>query len=175
MKITEVRISLCQEEKLKAFANVTFDEEFVVRGLKVIEGRSGLFVSMPSRRRSDGTYQDIAHPITSKMRSELEAAVVSAYEVELQAAQERKGQQEQQGSQDQQGQQEQQEPQEQQGSRDQQGQQEQQEPQEQQGSRDQQGQQEQQEPQEQQEQREQQDQQAQTGQTETPAGSDQEA
>ena len=157
MKITEVRISLCQEEKLKAFANVTFNEEFVVRGLKVIEGRSGLFVSMPSRRRSDGTYQDIAHPITSKMRSELEAAVVSAYEVELQAAQERKGQQEQQGS------------------RDQQGQQEQQEPQEQQGSRDQQGQQEQQEPQEQQEQREQQDQQAQTGQTETPAGSDQEA
>lgn len=102
MKITEVRISLCHEEKLKAFANVTFDEEFVVRGLKVIEGRSGLFVSMPSRRRSDGTYQDIAHPITSKMRSELEAAVVSAYEAELQAAQERKGQQEQQGPQDQQ-------------------------------------------------------------------------
>ncbi len=86
MKITEVRISLCNEDRLKAFANVTFDSEFVVRGLKVIEGRNGLFVSMPSRRRSDGTYQDIAHPITSEMRSKLEAEVIAAYETELETA-----------------------------------------------------------------------------------------
>ncbi len=86
MKITEVRISLCDEDRLKAFANVTFDSEFVVRGLKVIEGRNGLFVSMPSRRRSDGTYQDIAHPITSEMRSKLEAEVIAAYETELETA-----------------------------------------------------------------------------------------
>ena len=86
MKITEVRISLCNEDRLKAFANVTFDDEFVVRGLKIIEGRSGLFVSMPSRRRSNGTYQDIAHPITSDMRARLESDVISTYEAELKTA-----------------------------------------------------------------------------------------
>lgn len=92
MKITEVRISLCDEERLKAFANVTFDNEFVVRGLKVIEGRNGLFVSMPSRRRSNGTYQDIAHPITTDMRSRLEEEVISAYEAELGGEGERESQ-----------------------------------------------------------------------------------
>ena len=86
MKITEVRISLCNEDRLKAFANVTFDDEFVVRGLKVIEGRNGLFVSMPSRRRSNGTYQDIAHPITTDMRARLESEVISTYEAELETA-----------------------------------------------------------------------------------------
>ena len=86
MKITEVRISLCDEDRLKAFANVTFDDEFVVRGLKIIEGRNGLFVSMPSRRRSNGTYQDIAHPITSDMRARLESEVISTYKAELETA-----------------------------------------------------------------------------------------
>ena len=86
MKITEVRISLCNEDRLKAFANVTFDDEFVVRGLKIIEGHNGLFVSMPSRRRSNGTYQDIAHPITSDMRARLESEVISTYEDELETA-----------------------------------------------------------------------------------------
>ena len=54
MEITEVRITLRNEDKLKAFANVTFDEEFVIRGLKIINGNNGYFVSMPSRKRSDG-------------------------------------------------------------------------------------------------------------------------
>lgn len=89
MKITEVRVSLCNEERLKAFANITFDDEFVVRGLKVIKGHNGFFVSMPSRRRSDGTYQDIAHPINNKMRAALEEAVLAAYEDELKATGER--------------------------------------------------------------------------------------
>ena len=80
MNITEVKISLRNEERLKAFANITFDDEFVVRGLKVIEGNTGYFVSMPSRRRPDGTYQDIAHPINNEMRERLEAAVLAAYE-----------------------------------------------------------------------------------------------
>ena len=83
MKITEVRVSLCNEERLKAFANITFDDEFVIRGLKVIKGHSGYFVSMPSRRRSDGTYQDIAHPINNEMRTRLEEAVMTAYREEL--------------------------------------------------------------------------------------------
>lgn len=83
MNITDVKISLRNEERLKAFANITFDDEFVVRGLKVIEGNNGYFVSMPSRQRPDGTYQDIAHPINNEMRTRLEAAVLTAYEEEL--------------------------------------------------------------------------------------------
>lgn len=85
MEITEVRITLRDEEKLKAFANVTFDDAFVVRGLKVINGTNGYFVSMPSRKRPDGTYQDIAHPINNEMRRVIEDAVLGAYENERQA------------------------------------------------------------------------------------------
>jgi stage V sporulation protein G len=80
VEITEVRITLRDEEKLKAFANVTFDDAFVVRGLKVINGTNGYFVSMPSRKRPDGTYQDIAHPINNEMRDKLEKAVLAEYE-----------------------------------------------------------------------------------------------
>jgi stage V sporulation protein G len=85
VEITEVRITLRDEEKLKAFANVTFDDAFVVRGLKVINGTNGYFVSMPSRKRPDGTYQDIAHPINNEMRAMIEKAVLGAYEEELKA------------------------------------------------------------------------------------------
>jgi len=85
VEISEVRITLRDEEKLKAFANVTFDDAFVVRGLKVINGTNGYFVSMPSRKRPDGTYQDIAHPINNEMRRMIEDAVLGAYEKERQA------------------------------------------------------------------------------------------
>jgi len=83
VEITEVRITLRDEEKLKAFANVTFDDAFVVRGLKVINGNNGYFVSMPSRKRPDGTYQDIAHPINNEMRDQLERVVLAEYEKTL--------------------------------------------------------------------------------------------
>lgn len=85
MEITEVRVTLRDEEKLKAFANVTFDEEFVIRGLKIINGNNGYFVSMPSRKRVDGTHQDICHPINNLMRERIEKAVLAAYEEELKA------------------------------------------------------------------------------------------
>jgi stage V sporulation protein G len=80
MRITEVRISLRDDEKLKAFATVTFDDCFVVRGLKVIGAARGLFVAMPARRRPDGTFQDVAHPIHAAARAALERAVLGAYE-----------------------------------------------------------------------------------------------
>ena len=80
MEITEIRITLRHEEKLKAFANVTFDNALVVRGLKIISGNRGLFISMPSKKRKDGTYQDIAHPINTQMRRKVEKAVLEAYE-----------------------------------------------------------------------------------------------
>lgn len=83
MKITEVRITVRNEEKLKAFASITFDDSFVVRGLKVINGSQGYFVSMPSRKRKDGSYQDIAHPINNEMRKEIEDKVLDTFEKEL--------------------------------------------------------------------------------------------
>ena len=83
MEITEVRITIRNEEKLKAFASGTFDDCFVVRGLKVINGSQGYFVSMPSRKRKDGTYQDLAHPINNDMRKRIEDRVLDAFESEL--------------------------------------------------------------------------------------------
>lgn len=83
MEISEVRISLRNEEKLKAFVTITFEECFVVRGVKVIEGNQGLFVAMPSRRKPDGTFQDIAHPINSDMRDRMEDRILAEYHAEL--------------------------------------------------------------------------------------------
>jgi len=83
VEITEVRIILRDEVKLKGFANVTFDNAFVIRGMKIIAGTKGYFVSMPSRRRPDGTHQDVAHPINNDMRRLIENTVLNAYEEEL--------------------------------------------------------------------------------------------
>ena len=84
MNITEIRVTLRDEEKLKGFANVTFDGAFVIRGMKIIQGTKGYFVSMPSRKRPDGTHQDIAHPVNTNMRQMIEKSVLEAYELELQ-------------------------------------------------------------------------------------------
>lgn len=83
MQITEVRISLRDDPKLKAFASITLEDCFVIRGLKIIKGQSGTFVAMPSRKRKDGDYQDIAHPINNTTRRWLEGIVLEAYETEL--------------------------------------------------------------------------------------------
>ncbi len=83
MEITEIRVALRNEDKLKAFVNVTFDDQFVIRGLKIISGKAGYFVSMPSRRMPHGKYQDIAHPINSEARRLLETRVLEAYEQAL--------------------------------------------------------------------------------------------
>ena len=80
VEITEVKVMLRREDKLKAFVNITFDDEFVVRGLKIIGGKGGYFVSMPSRRRPDGSHQDICHPINSNVRAHIERRVLDAYE-----------------------------------------------------------------------------------------------
>ncbi len=83
MKITEIRVSLRDDNKLKAFASITLDDCFVIRGLKIIEGAKGVFVAMPSRKRPDGTYQDVAHPINNETRDWMEELIVKAYEEEL--------------------------------------------------------------------------------------------
>jgi len=86
MEITDVRISLRNEEKLKAFVTITFDDCFVVRSLKIIEGNRGLFVAMPSRNLGDGSYQDIAHPIHAEMRQRVEDRVLQDYRVAVEEA-----------------------------------------------------------------------------------------
>lgn len=83
MKITEVRVFLKGEEKLKAYAAVTFDDVFVVHNLRVIRGEKGLMVCMPSKKNNDGTFKDIAHPITNDFRHQLEQIVLGAYEKKL--------------------------------------------------------------------------------------------
>lgn len=81
MEVTEVRVFLAEEEdeRLKAYATVTFDNCFVVRDLKVISGNTGLFVAMPSKKRKDGTYKDVAHPIHSDFRQALERTILDKY------------------------------------------------------------------------------------------------
>lgn len=86
MRITEVRVSLRDDAKLKAFASITLDDCFVIRGLKIIEGKEGTFVAMPSRRRKDGEYQDIAHPINNDAREEMERIILDEYRREKERA-----------------------------------------------------------------------------------------
>ncbi len=83
MEITEVRIFPVQEDKLKAYVTITLDQCFVVRGLKVIQGNTGLFVAMPAKRRKDGTFKDIAHPLNTETRERMERIILSEYDREL--------------------------------------------------------------------------------------------
>lgn len=80
MKITEVKVYPSQENgRLKAYATIVFENSFIIRDLKVIEGVKGLFVSMPSRRRKDGTFRDIVHPLNADMRKNIEECIVIEY------------------------------------------------------------------------------------------------
>ena len=80
MEITEVKVfPVTDGEKLKAYATIVFDNAFIIRDLKVIEGLKGLFVSMPSRKRKDGTFRDVVHPLNPETRRMIEERVVAAY------------------------------------------------------------------------------------------------
>ena len=79
MEVTEVKVFPVEEDKLKAYVTITLDNCFVVRDLKVIRGASGLFVSMPSKKRRDGTYKDVAHPLNSETRRMIEERIIAAY------------------------------------------------------------------------------------------------
>ncbi|MGM0508388.1 MAG: septation regulator SpoVG [Fusobacteriota bacterium] len=86
MEITEVRLRLAntdEDSKLKAFADITFDNIFVIHGLKVIDGDNGMFVAMPSRRMPNGEFKDIAHPIKTEMRNSINETVIKEYEKAL--------------------------------------------------------------------------------------------
>jgi stage V sporulation protein G len=83
MKITDVRVKkVGTEGKLRAYVSVTFDDSFVVHNLKVIDGQSGIFVAMPSRKTTSGEFKDVAHPINSSFREVVQRAVLEAYDKE---------------------------------------------------------------------------------------------
>ena len=80
MDISEVRVrKVNQAGKLKAYVTVTFDHQFVVHNIKVIEGRDGDFIAMPSRQLANGEFKDVAHPICSEFRDRLQQIVMQAY------------------------------------------------------------------------------------------------
>ncbi len=82
MQITDVRVRKMEPEgKMKAIVSVTLDNEFVIHDIKLIEGSSGLFVAMPSRKGSDGEYRDVAHPINGDMRKRLHEKIIEAYDL----------------------------------------------------------------------------------------------
>jgi len=87
MEITEVKVRLWDDKRLRALVTIVFDDCFVVRNIKVIEGRDQkLFVAMPSRRQADGTYVDIAHPITRDFRRQMETTILNAFMEERELA-----------------------------------------------------------------------------------------
>ena len=88
MEITEIKVFLVHEEKLKAYVTIVFDDCFVVRDLKVINGSSGLFVAMPAKKTKDGTFRDIVHPLNQSARIALEQKVFDAYFTEFRSVKE---------------------------------------------------------------------------------------
>ncbi len=80
MEITDIRIKKVNTEgKLKAYVTVTFDDCFVVHNLKIIAGKAGTFIAMPSRRTKTGEYKDIAHPINSAFRQSIQTRIIDEY------------------------------------------------------------------------------------------------
>ncbi len=86
MNITDVKIRrLVPEGKMKAIVSLTFDDEFAIHNIKIIDGKDGLFIVMPNRKTADGVFKDVAHPLNSKMRSKIKNAVFAEYERILRA------------------------------------------------------------------------------------------
>ena len=83
MDITKIKISLQDSGRIKAFVDITFDDCFIVRGLKVIDGNQGYFVTMPGRKTKTGKIVDVVHPINNDTRRMIEEAVLDKYEAEL--------------------------------------------------------------------------------------------
>ena len=81
MEITDIRVrKVAGEGKLKAYVTITFDNCFVVHNVKIIEGKTGIFIAMPSRKTRAGDYKDVAHPITPEFRSDMQNAILDKYD-----------------------------------------------------------------------------------------------
>ena len=79
MDLTEVRVFPVEEDKLKAYVSIVIDDCFVVSDIKIINGTNGLFISMPSKKRKNGTFRDIAHPLNNETRKRIEDKVLARY------------------------------------------------------------------------------------------------
>lgn len=79
MQVTEVRIYPQQEKKVKAYATITLENEFVIHNLRIVEFEDGVKIFMPSRKMNDGSHKDVAHPINNELRHHIEQKVLSAY------------------------------------------------------------------------------------------------
>ncbi len=79
MKITAIDVVPINQDRLKAYVSITIENSFVVRDLKIIRGNGGLFVAMPSRRKKNGQFKDIAHPLDQETRSQIEKAIFEVY------------------------------------------------------------------------------------------------
>jgi stage V sporulation protein G len=79
MNITDVKVFLRPTEPLKAFANIVFDDAFIIKNIKIIEGKNGLFIAMPSQRVKNGEYKDIAHPLNTDTRMQIEKRILDEY------------------------------------------------------------------------------------------------
>jgi stage V sporulation protein G len=79
LEITEVVIRLIDDERLKAYVSLTIEDALVIKDIKIVDGKNGLFVSMPSRRKKNGKYQDIAHPINTDFRKKMEDKIFEEY------------------------------------------------------------------------------------------------
>ncbi len=99
MDITDVRVFPVDEEKLKAFVSIIIDDCFVISDIKIISGTNGLFISMPSKKRKNGTFRDIAHPLNNETRRKIEDRILARYR-ELVSHEPGKGAVEQRGSAD---------------------------------------------------------------------------
>jgi len=91
MEITEVKVFPVNEERLKAYATITFDNCFIIRDLKVINGNNGLFIAMPSKKRKDGTYRDTAHPLNNETRNMIQKTILEKYEEAIKTLSEEDG------------------------------------------------------------------------------------
>jgi stage V sporulation protein G len=83
MEITEISVVPVDENKLRAYVNITIDGCFMVRGLKVIKGQNGLFVAMPNKKSKNGTFRDVAHPLDATTRKMIEDKVLNEYKLRL--------------------------------------------------------------------------------------------
>ena len=80
MEITDVKVFPVQEEKLKAFVSVVLDDCFMVNDIKIIQGRENRFISMPSRRKKNGDFKDVAHPLNNETRRMMEDRILAEYD-----------------------------------------------------------------------------------------------
>jgi stage V sporulation protein G len=80
MEVTDIRVRrMADDGKVKAYVTITFDDCFVVHNIKIIEGQTGSFIAMPSRKTKIGEYKDVAHPINPEFRAKLQELIMEKY------------------------------------------------------------------------------------------------